>query len=215
MKRSNFTQLEDVGWTVVHDIYDQHDLITVASELGVPVKTRSGIAPFIVPKSKEKALSGTFGSVYGTGVYPLHTDTAHWLTPAQYIVLSAKGDIRRPTTLMSVKSLLNGVDSTITKYMRKSIWYSGNRSNRFYCKMTFTVNGVDGLRFDPICMKPANESARKILKPVLECLEETAVYNHVWDESSALVIDNWHTLHGRGTAPLGEGVRQLFRVLVR
>jgi len=211
----NSVQLKESSWTVVHDICSQRELLIVASDLGTPIDTGKGFVPYIVPKSKKRARSGTFGSVYGTAGYPPHTDTAHWPTPAKYIVLSAQGDIRRPTTLLKIRSFFDSANAKIKEHIDKAIWYTGNQSSRFYCTTTFKVDGEIGWRFDPMCMKPANESARIILPLILEQLEHSELYNHPWSKRSALVIDNWRMLHGRGPEPINEGARQLFRVLVR
>src|SRR5208282_2252301 len=41
----------------------------------------------IVPEEPGTARAGSLSSKYGLAPLPLHTDTAHWITPCRYLVM--------------------------------------------------------------------------------------------------------------------------------
>lgn len=210
----DLSELNNIGWTTVGNVRGDGGLLKIAKRLGNPITTKFGMVAMVVPKDRELAKPGTFGEKYGLGRYPLHSDTAHWSIPAKYLVLQASGDIRRNTTILSVRSLLSNLDDETKRLIKKSIWLSGSMHARFYCSILFTVEGLTGWRFDPMCMKPANESARMLQGKLFEKMESATPVEYCWECNSVLIIANWVTLHGRGSAPIDEGERKLFRVLV-
>jgi len=215
MSTVDFFELNTKGWSTVYDVHDTDALVSLASQLGEPISTSKGLVSCILPKESKDALEGTFGKTYGLSQYPLHTDTAHWPIPAKYVILHACGDIRRNTTLLSVRSLLSLLDEPSKKQLEKAIWCSGNLSARFYCLTSFKADNFCGWRFDPMCMSPANKSAKNQFLDLIELLNNADREHHCWAKNTALIISNWTTLHGRGSMPIDEEERKLYRVLVR
>ena len=84
----------------------------------------------------------------------------------------------------------------------------------FLVTMRFKKNDDIGYRYDPIAMLPVNSAARDIQLILDDHLSVIEPIVFDWCKYSALVIDNWMTLHGRGAAPRMESARTLSRIYV-
>lgn len=208
-------ELEEFGWTTYSGVTSDADLHDLANDLGNPIALSDGTyLKRLEIRKPQQARTGTFGKKFGEGAYPLHTDTAHWPRPARLIVLRAAGDLRRPTVIHPFKRLFTHADDIVRESLGKSVWYSGTTSRRFCCSIRFKCDGHIGCRYDPICMKPANNSAA-IIKQYLDSassLSEAQPFQ--WKKGTALVLSNWHVLHGRGNRPEAELSRQISRIYV-
>ncbi len=213
----NIDDLNEKGWfqTRISNDVNLHDVLTeYANELGDPIKGRKSadIVQKLVPISKEGAHPCSLSSRYATGAFPLHVDTAHWVTPCRYLVFGCmdEGESVRPTILLDFNSLQ--LTKEETDYLYNSPFIIKNGRNSFYGNIL--AKNREFMRYDSGCMTPANSSAHKIedllsSKRVRESLTEIH-----WEKGMVLVIDNWRIMHGRGN-PMKNGVeRELYRVLV-
>jgi hypothetical protein len=125
----------------------------------------------------------------------------------------AAGDIRRTTTVCSMKRILNSGRADLIDLIEKSVWIVTGKGGSRYCLMTLKMGSVwSGVRFDRQCMKPANASARKVAAYFDDF---AAIVEHIeWRSQTAIVISNWHALHGRGPRPENEHQRVLRRIYV-
>ena len=76
-------EVEQRGWTHIEGIDNEASLLALAKSIGRPLRNATGefvMELRILPCSEgaPKTLSATFG----TGGFPLHTDTAFWAVPA-------------------------------------------------------------------------------------------------------------------------------------
>lgn len=157
---------------------DQRKWKTALQKSGATVST-------LRPMSQEQAPTRTLSAVHGLGAQPLHTDGAHLRRMPDVIVLFAAAPSSTGTTIWKLdrdypSAISNGV---------------------------FTVRGNEGsflahayanqrLRFDPVCMSPADQLAKEA-KNFLENTREGA-HTHAWSAGNTLLfIDNRKTLHGR------------------
>ncbi len=64
-------------------------LVAIGKELGNPVKSRKSIdvAQRLAPTKSEDSYPNSLSAIYSKGEFPLHVDTAHWLTPCRYLIL--------------------------------------------------------------------------------------------------------------------------------
>jgi hypothetical protein len=127
----------------------------------------------------------------------------------------AEGDIRRTTTVCSMRKILNSGGIDLIKLIEKSVWVVTGKDESSYCLMTLkTKRDWSGVRFDRQCMKPANASAREVAAyfDTDDCT--TAVEHLQWRPQTAVIISNWHALHGRGSQPANEQKRILQRIYV-
>jgi hypothetical protein len=210
------SELQERGWTMVPNVRAQSTLLEVAYSLGRPVLSPTGeLIKNLSPRNTEASSSRrTLSAIYGMGKFPLHTDTAFWPVPCRYLVFRATGDIRRSTTILTLASLVSRLGPEFQNLAERSVWISRTPQASFYCSMIFAAGGERCLRFDRNCMHPANNSALR----VNEILERSPLDDMEccvnWAEDTALVVDNWKTLHGRGPMPLNEQLRVLERIYV-
>jgi hypothetical protein len=214
----NLAELEARGWANVEGVVSGEDLLQIGRALGSPVPSPNGeMVKQIRVTPKSQAPQGSQSSLYGTGPFPLHTDTVFWPRPARYVILRATGDTRRPTTVMSFSRLVQLCGSGFADIAEQSIWLVGKASamlKKFYCSLRFRDGQSYGWRYDADCMSPANAAAVRadaILRPLVigehaECI--------AWSNGGAVVLSNWRVLHGRGPEPPGEGVRMIERLYV-
>ena len=202
------------GWSTVEGISTQTELLELGASIGTPVRTPNGeLVKEIRVQPAEAARSGSKSAHFGTDRFPLHTDTAYWPTPAKFVVLRVRGDMRRPTTVVKFRDLL--IDPQTDELFRHSIWRVAVDHTQFYCPARVRDEQLTGWRFDADLMRPANAAARKA-EPVMRTLVMTEEIDIVsWSEGRAAIICNWTALHGRGAGPQDEGPRILERLYVR
>jgi len=209
-------ELQTRGWAVVKGIESSANVLELGRALGHPVPSPNGeIVKEIRITDAATAVPGSQSALYGTGPFPLHTDTVFWPTPVRYVILRGSGDTRRPTTLMRFSELLDKCGGGAAAMAAASIWTVGPGSRRFYCSLRFRHAGAVGWRYDADLMSPANRAAiaiRRMLHPILTGDVADRIY---WSGDSAVVIANWQALHARGPEPPDEGPRIIERLYVR
>lgn len=137
------------------------------------------------PMGQGEAPARTLSAVYGLGSQPLHTDGAHLKAMPDVIVLYASDPTPTPTKVWKLSrrypsALRSGVFTV-----------RGNGSS-------FLAHAVaDGrLRFDPVCMSPADHLAKEAQAFLIDASE--AAHVHHWDIGGLLLfVDNRTALHGR------------------
>jgi len=208
-------ELEARGWTKVRGRASQSELFQIASSLGRPVISPTGqLVKELVPKNATEARTSTMSGAHGTGVFPLHTDTAFLPTPCRYLVFRATGDVRRITFLASFTQLLGSFGSEFYNLAERSVWILRTPAQSNYCSMIFRAGQQTGWRYDPQCMIPVNEAAKRVDIRFRDAAAEIETQALRWEEGLAVIICNWKMLHGRGPMPSGERRRVLERIYV-
>lgn len=206
--------VQDRGWSSFPGVNGSSDLMRLAISLGKPVENArheliSELRVAAVAKARPLTLSATFG----TGPFPLHTDTAFWPTPARFLVMLAEGDLRRTTTVCSMRRILDSGGNKLLNLIEKSVWIIRGRDGSHYGQMTLSTKSIQsGVRFDRQCMKPVNASAREVAA-YFDMGDPTVPIEYLeWRPHTAVVISNWHALHGRGLEPPNEQERIVRRI---
>ncbi len=210
-------EIQEKGWARFQGVEGSKSLLELANIFGQPLNSPKGnLVQEVRITSSERALPHTLSAQFGEGEFPLHTDTAFWPTPARFLVMKVLGDMRRRTTVCAVRDLLTLHGSGLAIAIKQSIWTLRALQGSTYCSMEFDIPGdAAGMRYDRQCMFPANSAARRIDSILRSRQTETAVAEIEWTENSAIVIDNWRSLHGRGPEPPDEQERILQRIYVR
>jgi hypothetical protein len=212
----NLEDLQTKGWILVDGISSQAKLLELGRALGSPVHTPNGeLVKEIRQMSADKAPIGSQSSIYGTGSFPLHTDTVFWPLPVRYVLLRGYGDTRRPTTVTSFSNLLSGCDTQFYELAQRSVWLVSAGSMKFYCSLKFREGNSSGWRYDFDLMSPANDAAVQIDRILRPLVINKKVDSITWSGDTAVVLSNWITLHGRGPEPPNEGMRVIERLYVR
>lgn len=207
---------EDRGWSTFPGVNGSSDLMRLAMSLGKPVENaRHELISELRVTASAKARQLTLSATFGTGAFPLHTDTAFWPTPARFLVMLAEGDLRRTTPICAMRKILDSGGDNLLRLIEKSVWIIRGKDGSHYGQMTLSTKGVrSGVRFDQQCMKPVNASARDVAA-YFDTGDRAVPIEHLeWRPHTAVVISNWHALHGRGVQPPNEQERTLRRIYV-
>jgi hypothetical protein len=182
-------------------------MLQLSGQLGLPLRGRSG-APLIdrlIPREPRLARHNTFSGTFGTGSFPLHTDTAHWLKPARYVVLGAaraSSDAAR-TTITTVPCM----DQVTLEHIAAGIFVVASGRGGFLGSICQKDRPF--CRFDPLCMRPvdrASEDAMRSFEELISGQQRTMIQ---WSVGDVVILDNWSVLHGRSA---GTGERVLLRL---
>jgi hypothetical protein len=190
-------------------------LLRLATELGTPTATRSNgsLCDTLLPTQADDAKPRSLSKIHAVGEFPLHNDTAHWLTPCRYVMLAcvSPGSGNRPTLLMDARqlplnerqnSLLHGTPLRVT-----------NGRNSFFS--TILSKSRPFVRFDLGCMTAVTPDGRETLGVLSRNNWSDHVATLHWASGTVLVIDNWRILHGRGHAGRPDSDRKLLRISIR
>ena len=208
-------KLENEGWVELEDISCPESLLAVAEKIGTIIPHPNGkLLNVLKPSDGVASMSGTFSSIYGFEAFPLHTDTAFWPKPVRYIVMGVLNEDQTSTYIESTISIIN----TLTRFARNAaktaVYKVITPSGVHFTSLMFNEHGMQGFRFDPCCMTPANESAKIFDSEFREAATTIKPYKISWSGSKALILDNWNTMHGRSAIKDISRNRELLRIYV-
>lgn len=212
--------LETHGWTSRKISVDcesdlREQLLSLAVGLGTPTATRTGgcLCDTLLPTAGDAAKSRSLSKTHALGEFPLHIDTAHWLTPCRYVILAcvSPGGGSRPTLLLDARRLpLN--ESQISLLHSTPLRVTNGRNSFFSTILSKTRPFV---RFDPGCMTATTPDGGKALAVLERQNWPDYIETVQWKTGTVLVIDNWRMLHGRGHADCPDSDRKLLRISIR
>jgi alpha-ketoglutarate-dependent taurine dioxygenase len=212
----NMLELAAKGWTLIDGITSKEDLLQLGRTLGSPVRTPNGeLVKEIRKLPAKEAPPGSQSAKYGSGPFPLHTDTVFWPTPIRYVVLRGYGDTRRPTTVMPFHDMIADCGPRVRVHLQEAVFLVTAGRIRFYCSLQFHCGDFAGWRYDADLMTPVNPAAIDAHNVLRELVTREDVHPIHWSGHHAAVFMNWSTLHGRGKQPIDEGVRVIERLYVR
>jgi len=205
--------LQQHGWTVARGAVKEDvrgGLLEVARRLGTPVAMRPSdglVARLTVrePSPGERSLTGQFG----TGSFPFHIDTAHWLNPVRYVCLGCEGaGVGRSTGIVDTCSL--SLSPRETAVMKFATFRFGTGKHAFYSSIVDQSRPF--MRWDPGCMRPMSASAIGAFQIMACRIAEVRAHFVEWAEGDLLVFDNWRVFHNRGAGCSPDTGRALLRV---
>jgi alpha-ketoglutarate-dependent taurine dioxygenase len=159
------------------------------------------------PLGSDEARPNSLSSRYGKAAQPLHTDGAHMPEPPDFVLLLAEKASKVPTLLWKCEIIHYQLPSYTD--LRHGVFLVNNGTDSFF---RTAASGLD-LRYDPGCMAPCDERARRTAR-FFAAVTESAVEHH-WDApGKVLLIDNRRVLHARAAAEDEPG-REIKRVAFR
>jgi hypothetical protein len=212
--------LEDRGWASFAlkssaELQMRSELLSVATQLGTPVGTRFGadLCNILTPTKAQSAMSRSLSKLHSDGEFPLHNDTAHWLTPCRYVMLAciSPGSGNRPSLFLDTWRVpLNQGQSSLLYAIPLRVT---NGRNSFFS--TVLSKARPFVRFDPGCMTATKEEDKRVLAIFSRnnCFDYMETIK--WERGTALVVDNCRVLHGRGRASCPDPDRRLLRISIR
>jgi len=162
------------------------------------------------PREINCQIKNQYSGNYGFGIFPLHTDLAHWSLPPRYLLLRCiKGTKSVSTYIMSSKSLdKNLLKKAIVKPRRNT-----GHFNNCMLPVSFNIGTVQGVRWDSLFLEPLNSAAERlfeILRP--SNMSNLACEIVLTNPGDTIIIDNWKMIHGRGVVNKNESSRVIERV---
>lgn len=207
--------LECSGWSVVPlpADADLRALIPVLRPHLAGRADRIGIER-VSPKRRDQARAGTLSARYGLGPFPLHTERAHWRRPPRFVVFRSVGNpTDRPTTLADSHQL-SGRNDLIT-WLHDVPWKVEWNEASFETRVLMPdAESRWQVRYDPCCMTVCRPEHRELQAELDEELQRFSLEEHHWTRDTALVIDNWRVLHGRGSSARIDHDRVLERLVI-
>lgn len=202
------------GFAIARDVKET-DLLGIIQELGpIEVDQRSPqLIRDIRPQQTSVAKPNTLSSRYGVRSFPFHTDTAHWDSPARYLLLYcvSPGQGARPTLLQD--SLAWQLSEEEKDLACRALWAVGHRRVRLSHVATRSGDQLS-VRYDMDCMRPMTKEAIE-LKAILESRINASAQRRIdWQIGNLLVIDNHRMIHARGEAQRLDPDRLLKRILL-
>lgn len=187
-------RLERDGWSTV-ELPDAADLRVVATWLRPDLERSRIEIERVSPKRRQEARPGTMSALYGLGPFPLHTERAHWPRPPRYVVFRSVGARTvRPTTLLDSNRL--AADPELIRRLHDVPWRVAWDGAAFEARvLTAGPRSQWRIRYDRCCMTVSDPALQGELE---EALDRLPLERHQWKPDTALVIDNWRVLHGRG-----------------
>jgi len=211
--------LRDSGWassvtTPATELVLQERMLALAPQLGRPVATRPG-ANFVdrlMPREGHTANPRSLSRIYSIGEFPLHVDTAHWLTPCRYVMLACvcPGRAGRPTLLLDPQKLQ--LEERHMALLQNTPLRVTNGRHSFFS--TILSRSRQFVRYDPGCMTAVTPDGAEALAVFSRCRWSDFVEEIKWEPGQVIVLDNWRLLRGRGQAKDLDSDRILLRLSI-
>jgi L-asparagine oxygenase len=211
--------LANCGFAVVRGHMPGVSTLAAVSEFG-QVDVVEGLAPVqtLVPKNQTSSPPNTYSGNFGLGEFPLHTDLAHWALPPRFLILRCVSGVDAVSTrVLDGETLLGKFGLTnLRRVLVQPRRPMRNGKQLLNLCEPATSPGSCRLRWDSIYLRPANAEASRVFADVLEYLSGVPVQEiSLVDPGDTLIVDNWRSLHGRGSAgPTATG-RKIERVYLR
>lgn len=176
---------------------------------GTPCRGRFGnFTERIVPMTADTAYSSSLSAMSGLRRMPFHSDFAHRLTPARWLMIGclAPGKPDVPTLLLDWGGVrLSHEERSILK-SAPFLVRTGRRS--FYS--TVLSDERSFVRHDPGCMQPVGTRSLNALAILHDAFSRAQLIRIDWKPGRLLLVNNWNMLHARDDATKSTG-----RVLLR
>jgi len=193
------------GLTKERDLGDA--MLQLLRRVGSPFLDRRGspLVDRLVPRPSSLApRRASLTALFGTGPFPLHTDTATWIEPARYVALAAARVTSEAaqTTIAAVPP----TDCSTAGTIAAGIFVIANGRHSFLGSIL--QEGRRFVRFDRSCMRPVDRTSQVAMQTFAELISREPLTTIDWNVGDVVILDNWSVLHGRSS---GSGERMLLR----
>lgn len=209
------TDLERKGFALV-DWPEDGPLDSLAVQLGKPVPSAPGrsLVDVLVPQPGGASLPGTLSSLHGVGSFPFHTETAHWRTPVDWVILRCvnPGAGNRPTLLIDGLSL--HFRNNEIRQLTRSLMIVRNGSRSFLAPLVMSENTQLLFRHDPGCMRPSSKGDQHLKEVFERRLMNANPTEIAWKSGQCVIFDNRRMLHSRAESSTADFDRCLERIYI-
>ena len=222
LPRDGIRILRDQGFLFLPKWRTDQDLVRVAQSIGTIIRIQSHLPRSDIPtvqnlrpRQKNMASKNQSSAQFGLSAFPLHTDLAHWIQPPRYALFRCIVGFKCVATrLLHYRNAVEamGADTFSRALFRPRRALYGQILSLLPTRLR--LGSGDGMRWDPIFIKPMNESAYRVVD---------VMRDEYWQENctktvslvyfgDTLLIDNLRCLHGRDAVTLEATPRQLERI---
>lgn len=205
-------QIQSQGYSKVSHLSPGVSSEQVAAVIGTPIEPWSGaVVQHLKPRLR--STPNTYSGIFGTGMFPLHTDLAHWPIPPRYLLLRCvKGYAEVPTLLLDGMAMAAavGVDALARAVVIPRRPFAGKmRLHRLFARQGCDVV----IRWDEVFLKPASKVGEQVFDQVRAVIAEMPLESAALiSEGDTLILDNWRMLHARPLVPMSCQDRHIERV---
>ena len=186
----------------------------LAGSLGMPIASALGrtLVDVLTPRTREESPPGTLSNLVGAGAFPFHTETAHWRTPVDTVILRCvdPGAGNRPTLLADGRTLCE--TSIERMQIARTLMFVRNGHKSFLTHLAELEDGQVSFRYDPGCMRPTSAEDRISVEAFETGLSDIAPIEVAWKTGQCLVFDNRRMLHSRSASRIPDPDRRLERI---
>lgn len=190
--------LQNKGWIEIENINSEKELIETCEDFGKIVPHPNGsLIDTLIPKESKDSNNFSFSKKFGLNKFPFHTDTAFFNKPVKYMALFSEEANDCPTLLLNFLSVLDKLDEVQKKDIYKAIYLVKTPTNNFLCPLYKIFQDDFIIRYDECCMKPMNNSAKRIDEILKELFTNLNPITINWSKGKLILVDNWKFLHSR------------------
>lgn len=205
--------LDETGYIFLKEFKPEKTIREICSELGqIQEIPNFPIIQTLKPTVQRESKINTYSGNYGFGIFPLHTDFAHWYLPPRYLMLRCivpSKDVY--TYILQVNELIKDLDRlTILRAMfipRKRI--QGRIS---LLRFNQRDKNYNLFRWDELFLNPANSEGKEVAEAFRSLDRKECEEICMKDIADTLIIDNWSMAHGRSKVKLADAERLIERV---
>jgi L-asparagine oxygenase len=204
------TQLLEKGYAQIRANNIEESTFGLATRIG-SVSSIPGISTvqLLSPYTQACAPLNSYGSIYGLGHFPLHTDMAHWYAPPRYLLLRCIRPAPEVKTLILHSDRIFADEDEVT--LRRALFRPRRPLDSRLTALRVFESGR--CRWDSVFIIPMTLTAMELRERILERIDTAAIEEvSLLDSSDAVIIDNWRVLHGRRDVSLTSVHRKIERI---
>lgn len=164
---SQAEKLTKIGWVTatISEFLDLDKcLIEIGMALGEPKRLRKSgdIVQKLIPTLASNAHPNSLSNRHSLANFPMHIDTAHWLSPCRYVILgcSNAGSGKRKTRLLDCRLL--SISENEKSLLHSTPFKVVNGRYSFYS--TVLSDRREFIRYDPGCMVPTSNRGTQVIE---------------------------------------------------
>jgi alpha-ketoglutarate-dependent taurine dioxygenase len=209
------SQLHRAGYVFLPSHLPGESSEAVARSMGAAVCVgKGGSVHQLKPKPESDAPSTTYSGIYGSNIFPLHTDLAHWRFPPRFLLLRCvAGYDAVATLLIDGAQVIENIDHVVLS--RALVRPRRRVEGIFPLLRLYDRQQPDRglLRWDEVFIRPASRAGEIGVQKFRECLARSSPISvSLAKQGDTLIIDNWRMLHGRSSVPPACSARVIERL---
>lgn len=164
-----------------------------------------------------EAPPNVYSGNYGTEIFPLHTDLAHWSVPPRYLVLRCRvGTTDVTTRLVDGEALAAAFGEAA---LRRTLVRPRRPVQGKLCLLRvidYPMPRVRCIRWDSLFVEPASHLSAQRIDALQTWLSAVVPRDVILERTGdTLIIDNWRMLHGRSAVGISPRHRKIERVYLK